>query len=128
VSARSALIEGSLGITFVLVHPRRCSWTQRIHARSAQASEASGFANLRELLRDYYCRCAQSRRLQHLDEVEGFPQGVHANFLSEDLESCGKIQEGLHREVVLKYSSRRTNLRGGRNGRTKFRRIFRESP
>jgi len=34
--------------------------------------------NLSEEIKYYYCRCAQSRRLRHLDEVEGLSQGVRA--------------------------------------------------
>jgi hypothetical protein len=44
-------------------------------------------ANLRGILKDCCCRCAQSQRLQHLDVVEGLPQGVREKILI-------KAQEG----------------------------------
>jgi hypothetical protein len=71
-------------------------------------SKSLRVANLSEELKDCCCRCAQSRRLQHLDVVEGCRKECVQSLFLKDFRVVEKLRrdrpskfvEGQCREVV----------------------------
>jgi hypothetical protein len=68
VSARSALTRGSDSLAFVLIHPKVQLGTGAVQG-VRRPSEVQGCEPEQEL-KDCCCRCAQSRRIQHLEVLK----------------------------------------------------------
>jgi hypothetical protein len=114
VSIRSALTEGSDRDNFCSHSSQRCRLGTGAMQGVRRPGKSLRVVSLSGYLKEYCCKCVQSQRLQHLDRVEGLPQGVRARELPEGLESRGKAQEGqvfefvegLYIEVVVEVFER----------------------
>jgi hypothetical protein len=93
VSARSALTEGSDRDSFCSHSSQKVQLGTGAVQGVRRPGKSLRVANLSEVLKDCCCRCAQSRRLQHLDVLKVCRKECVQEF-SEGLEVVGKAQEG----------------------------------